>query len=97
MFANAVLLHLTASQLDDVLAKTARAVGPGGLFAFTVKEGDGEEWSMAKLDAPRFFRYWRERPLRDRLEATGWQPTEVKHVQGRTEPWLFVICRRAAG
>jgi TatD DNase family protein len=42
VFANAVLLHLTVNQLDDVLTKAARAVGARGLLAFTVKEGEGE-------------------------------------------------------
>src|ERR1700733_9528472 len=42
VFANAVLVHLTGAQLDRVLVKALGAVRPGGLLAFTVKEGDGE-------------------------------------------------------
>jgi predicted TPR repeat methyltransferase len=94
VFANAVLLHLTASQLDEALAKSARAVGSQGLLAFTVKEGDGDGWSTAKLQLPRYFTYWREAALRDRLAAAGWAPLRVDHVQGRLEPWLYVICGR---
>ena len=53
VLANAVLLHLTAIQLDDVLRKAAEAVGTQGLLAFTVKEqgGDGEAWTTAKTSA----------------------------------------------
>jgi SAM-dependent methyltransferase len=93
VFANAVLLHLTGPQLADVLTKASRAVRAGGLLAFTVKEGDGEAWSTAKVGRPRFFNYWREPALIEHLLASGWQPLSVQHAQGRTEPWMNVICR----
>jgi SAM-dependent methyltransferase len=93
VFANAVLLHLTSPQLAEVLDKASRAVRAGGLMAFTVKEGDGEAWSTAKVGRPRFFNYWREPALLEHLLATGWEPLSVQHVQGRTEPWMNVICR----
>jgi pimeloyl-ACP methyl ester carboxylesterase len=92
VFANAVLVHLTDAQLDLVLAKAFLAVRPGGLLAFTVKEGDGEAWSTAKVGRPRFFNYWREPSLLEHVLAAGWRPLSVKHVQGRTEPWINVIC-----
>jgi SAM-dependent methyltransferase len=96
VFANAVLVHLTDSQLDLVLVKAFRAVRPGGLLAFTMKEGDGEEWSTAKVGRPRFFNYWRERALLERAVAAGWQPVSVEHAQGRTEPWINIICSSPA-
>jgi pimeloyl-ACP methyl ester carboxylesterase len=92
VFANAVLVHLTDAQLDLVLAKAFLAVRPGGLLAFTVKEGDGDAWSTAKVGRPRFFNYWREPSLLEHVLAAGWRPLSVKHVQGRTEPWINVIC-----
>lgn len=94
VFANAVLLHLTAAQLYDVLGKAARAVGPGGLLAFTVKEGDGAAWSAAKLGEPRFFTYWRAGALAEHLATAGWAVLSAAHVQGRLEPWIHLICRR---
>jgi predicted TPR repeat methyltransferase len=94
VFANAVLLHLTTIQFGDVLAKAAQAVTSSGLLAFTVKEGEGAEWSMAKLDRPRYFHYWQEAPLREQLTRSGWTPLSVERVQGRFEPWLYVIARR---
>jgi predicted TPR repeat methyltransferase len=94
VFANAVLLHLTVNQLNDVLKKAARAVGPKGLLAFTVKEGEGEEWTTAKIDKPRYFAYWSEASIRTHLAASGWEPLSVKHEDGRTEPWLFIVCKK---
>jgi pimeloyl-ACP methyl ester carboxylesterase len=97
VFADAVLVHLTDAQLELVLAKALRAVRAGGLLAFTVKEGDGQAWSTAKLGRPRFFNYWREPALLEHVIAAGWEPLSVEHVQGSTEPWLNVICRSAPG
>lgn len=94
VFAGAVLLHLTTSQFGDVLARAAHAVIAGGLLAFTVKEGDGEAWSTAKLDHPRYFRYWRPTELEAQIIRAGWSPLRVDRVQGRLEPWLYAICRK---
>jgi len=95
IFANAVLLHLTPEQLEDLLRRAGRAVRPTGLLAFTLKEGDGDLWSDQKLGAPRYFRYWREPELCELLKRTGWTVEAVEHAQGRLEPWLQVICRAA--
>jgi len=92
VFANAVLLHLTIDQFDTVLAKAARAVRPDGLLVFTVKEGDGTEWTTTKLDRPRYFTYWREQAIRAHLTTAGWSPISLEHTQGLLEPWLYLIC-----
>ena len=94
VFANAVLLHLTVDDFDTVLAKARQAVHPGGLMVFTVKEGDGAEWTTAKLDKHRYFTYWREPAMRAHLLAAGWTVVSLEQVQGRLEPWLCLICRR---
>lgn len=93
VFANAVLLHLTVDQFDTVLAKAAQAVRPGGLLVFTVKEGDGAQWTTTKLDRPRYFTYWREPAMRAHLRTAGWTLMSVEHVQGRLQPWLYLICK----
>jgi SAM-dependent methyltransferase len=87
LLAHAVLLHLDRAELRDALA---RARDAAGVLVITVKEGDGEGWSRAKLDAPRWFTYWREEPLREVLSATGWRVRRLDHVTAR-EPWLFVL------
>lgn len=94
MLAHAVLLHLDRGQARLAMAACRQAVRPGGLFALTLKDGDGESWSDAKLGAPRWFVYWREDALRDLLSAVGWHVLDVRIVQGRTEPWLHVLCER---
>ena len=94
VLANAVLLHLSRAQFRSALGRIRQAVTHAGLLAVTLKEGDGERWSTAKLGLPRHFTYWREPALRQALHDTGWQVTFFAHVPGRTEQWLHVIAQR---
>lgn len=48
IFASAVFLHLTASELRLALNKSFQAIKPGGRLAFTLKLGDGEESTIHK-------------------------------------------------
>ncbi len=91
VLADAVLLHVGRAQFVRTLATARRAVKPGGLLAITVKEGDGEAWSTAKLGRPRHFTYWREDRLRDAVASAGWEVLSIERTRGRTEPWLFVF------
>lgn len=93
ILANAVLLHLSRPQFEDVVRRAGQAVVAGGVLAFTLKEGDAGAWSQHKLAAPRYFTYWREPAVREVLERTGWSVVSVDHVAGRTEAWLFVLAR----
>ena len=92
IFANAVLLHLSRDQFADVLRRARAAIVPGGVLAFTLKEGDGEAWSEHKLGVPRHFTYWREPEVRAALDRTGWRDVSIDHVTGR-ESWLHVMAR----
>ncbi len=91
ILADAVLLHLSRTQFADFATRANRAVIIDGHLALTLKEGDGEGWSSAKLGLPRHFTYWREPALRTALEAAGWDVLNVEHVQGNPEPWLYVL------
>ena len=93
ILAQAVLLHLDREQFTNALQRLRFAVVPGGTLAVTLKEGDGDLWSNAKLDLPRHFTYWREQPLRDALTQTGWSVVSLDHISGRLEPWLYVIAQ----
>lgn len=95
ILANAVMLHFTRDEFALVAAKLCRALAPGGRFAFSLKRGDGEEWSDAKLGAPRFFRYWQPDDLPAALAAAGFADWDIVGVRtGRTHAdWLYVIAR----
>lgn len=92
ILADAVFLHFTAADLDSVLRK---AVLAAPVLAFTVKEGDGEFWSSARLGLPRWFALWREEALTELLGATGWDLHSLVHYAGRHDAWLYILATRA--
>lgn len=96
IFANAVLLHLSRNQFEDLLRRARAATDPDGILAFTLKEGDGAAWSEHKLGLPRHFTYWREPAVRAALHRAGWPDASIEHVAGR-ENWLYVIARAHPG
>jgi SAM-dependent methyltransferase len=92
ILANAVFLHLTRPQLADTLRRLAMALRNGGRLAFTVKQGEGEEWSTAKLGVARYFCYWQPGALRDVVIAAGF--ASVRMTRWSTpggRPFLAVI------
>ncbi|WP_243059766.1 methyltransferase domain-containing protein [Nocardioides sp. SR21] len=98
VWASASLLHVARTDLPVVLARLAEATRAGGALGLWLKEGDGEGWSThGFVGAPRHFVYWREQPLREALDAAGWEVVEVQHKQGTRpagQPWLDVSAVR---
>lgn len=94
IWANAVLLHLERAQFGDVVRRARRAVVNGGVFGVSLKEGDGEGWTTRKLEAPRYFTYWREAEVRRVLADAGWT-VELFEQSGGSEEWLMFIARTA--
>jgi SAM-dependent methyltransferase len=100
VWANASLLHVARQSLPIVLRRLAAVTRPGGTLHVTLKEGDGERWSVhGHVGAPRFFTFWREEALRDVLRESGWRVAEVR--RGESEPadrpretWLAVFATR---
>lgn len=96
VWASACLLHVDRARLPVVLARLAGVVRPDGLLHLSLKEGDGESWSVhGSVAAPRRFVYWREEPLRSVLDASGWHVDALTRQQGRDgEPWIDVLASR---
>jgi SAM-dependent methyltransferase len=100
VWANASLLHARREDLPVVLRRLAEVTRPSGALHLTIKEGEGERWSVhGHVGAPRFFTFWREEPLREVLEQAGWAVEEVRHGEsdpvGRpSEAWLGVFATR---
>lgn len=93
ILANAVLLHFDRDQFAFVLGKLHAALRPGGRLAFSLKRGDGEEWSSAKIGAPRYFCYWQPDDVAARLAEAGfarWSVTQASTTRTHAD-WLFVI------
>ena len=95
ILANAVMLHFTSAEFAQVAAKLCRALSPHGRFAFSLKQGQGEEWSTAKLGEPRFFRYWQAEELPAALTAAGFKQWQVAaaHTGRNHADWLYIVAR----
>jgi SAM-dependent methyltransferase len=96
IFASAVFLHFTAEELEMVLRKLSRSLEEDGILSFSVKQGDGEEWTSEKMDAPRYFRYWQPESLQELVEASGYDILTLGNIDD-SQKWLEVTCRVKAG
>lgn len=97
ILANAVLHHFGREDFVTILGQLGAALQPGGRLAFSLKRGPGEEWSDAKLGAPRFFCYWEPEQLPPLLRAAGFASWTIDTAKtGRAHAdWLYVIARRS--
>jgi len=95
VWAQASLLHVASEELATVLSRLRTAVTPIGRIFLSLKEGDGEGWSVhGSVAAPRHFTYWREADLRPVLATAGWQVVSLTRRPGnrdRSETWLDVV------
>ncbi len=90
VWASACLLHVAREDLPTVLSNLADATRPGGALAMSLKEGDGDGWSVhGHVQAPRRFVYWREEPLRVALAGAGWRVDQLTHgAGGNGQEWI---------
>jgi hypothetical protein len=94
IFAVAVFLHFNEAEFESALHKLRTPLGEKGILGFTVKQGEGEEWSDHKMGAPRFFHYWQKESLQQKVEEAGYEILELKHTDD-SQKWLAVTCRPA--
>jgi len=92
IFASAVFLHFTAEELRSVLRKLSGHLEQNGILSFSVKQGDGEEWTSDKMEAPRYFHYWQSDPLRQLVEESGYEAVTINNIDD-SQKWLAVACR----
>lgn len=90
IFANAVFLHFTREELKSVLSKIKASLNQSGILAFSVKKGEGEEWTREKIGHPRYFCYWSLEGIQNLLEQTGFQVISISE----DDKFLQIISRR---
>jgi SAM-dependent methyltransferase len=96
IWCQAALLHIPHGYAQRVLSEFARTVRPGGLLHISVGEGDGEGYEVAEnygSDGRRWFAYYREDGLTERLGAAGFEVFDVARWE-YYRPWLRVRARR---
>lgn len=82
IFADAVLLHVNRKEMAPVLRKIYDALRAPGKLVFSLKAGDGEEWSSEKLGAPLFICYWQPNAIKALLHDTGFRQVTLDLVSG---------------
>lgn len=95
VLANAVFLHFPTSALHDVFGRVRDALAPAGLLAFTVKVGEGSEWSDHKLGLPRYFHYWQPESLTAAVERAGLDVVLLTVDRGIPWDWISVVATPA--
>lgn len=96
VLANAVLVHFTEQQCELVFQKAYDALNAHGIFAVSVKIGEGEKWTNEKLEAPRYFKYWQPDAIKDLAEKFGfeWLSMSSGEVSLKNASWLYIILRK---
>lgn len=96
VFANAVLVHFTPEQTKHVLRKVYNALNEYGIFAVSLKMGNGERWTSEKLDAPRYFYFWQPDAFRVLAEEAGfaWVSMSSGETSLKNASWLYIILKK---
>ena len=89
--ACAVFLHFTDEDFQKAVINVRDALKDGGKFAFSVKQGEGEEWTEEKMDAPRYFNYYSPERLKEKLGKAG---MKIIDIQLDGQKWMQVVSMR---
>ncbi len=90
-FANAVLLHATPDIFENALRNVSVILKQKAIAAFSLKIGEGEEITLEKMDAPRYFRYHTEPEIRKILSKLPFEIISISHADN--DKWLHVIMK----
>ena len=97
IFANAVTPHFTQEELYSVLTKIYTCLPHDGIFAFSVKQGEGEAWIDEKLTEKRFVHYWHPTNIKRFVESIGFNVVFfAKDIQGDFPQhiWTLITVRK---
>ena len=97
VFADAVLLHFTRQETQEVMTKIYNSLKENGRFSFSLKIGEGDAWSEDKLHAPRYFCYWNRDEISAVLENTGFTNKKINESASSSHnstKWLHIIAEK---
>jgi hypothetical protein len=91
-----VLFHFKRADVPAMIEKIYNALAKNGRFAFSLKAGDGEEWLLEKMNAPRFFCYWQETDIKKILRSAGFVKMDIKTIASKTRQvqWLKIVAHK---
>lgn len=92
VFAAAVFLHFTEEDFEQALTHVRDALQAEGKFIFSLKQGEGEAWSAAKMGSDRYFHYWRRDDAAAKLGTHGLALIDEQSFDDGK--WLYLTARR---
>lgn len=97
IFADAVLLHFTPEEAIQVMQNVYNALEDNGVFALSMKKGNGAVWTNEKLGEPRYFYYWQPEELKAALATIGftWLGVSESYTSHNNADWMRIIARKA--
>ncbi len=90
-FANAVLHHATLEIFESIIKNIPKVLKTGGLVAFSVKAGVGEEVSSEKMGAERYYKFYFKEELESVLIENNFEIINLSFIDNNK--WLFAIVR----
>jgi predicted TPR repeat methyltransferase len=78
-------LHFTEQELETTFHKAHTALTDHGVLAFSVKSGEGDEWTMEDLERPRYYNHWTLEALSQKLQSTGFEVFSISQNQEKIE------------
>ena len=90
-FANAVLLHAPQDVFEKAISNIHKILKDGGVGAFSLKTGEGDEISQEKMDAPRYFKYHNEENVRSLLSTLPFEVLSMTYADNNK--WLHIIIK----
>ncbi len=98
IYGEAVLLHFTESEIQEVITKIYSALKAGGYFLCSLKRGDGEEVTDRKLGKDRYFHYWQNETIQPILKVVGFKhvlsSTTIKDYRPGRPEWLLLTAQK---
>ncbi len=91
VFAQAVFLHFTPEQLQQILYKVYDCLKPGAVLAFSVKKGKGAQWSNDYLGSSRYYYFWESPALQQLVEEAGFTVQEITERTDSRDTWLLQV------
>lgn len=91
VFANAVFLHAPLETFENALKNIITVLKKDGAVAFSLKNGEGEEVSYEKTDAPRYFRYHNEQELKKILSKLPFEIIFFDYAENNK--WIHVVMK----
>lgn len=96
IMANAVLLHLTDDETKSASSKVFNALKAGGVFALSLKQGEGDTWQSTKGMASRYFNYWSKEDIVNLLSDTGFVNIDawLDASDSPNATWIMIIAKK---